>query len=95
MNDRRQRTLVIETCMPLATGKVFAGYTIVRWLGSGAMGEVYLAEHPRLPRQDALKVKSTVPESMWPEIVRKLDADGGTDARTDDEVEEFDPWGGN
>ncbi|MDT5073461.1 MAG: serine/threonine protein kinase, bacterial, partial [Mycobacterium sp.] len=25
-------------------------------LGSGAMGEVYLAEHPRLPRRDALKV---------------------------------------
>ena len=35
---------------------MFAGYTIVRLLGSGGMGEVYLAEHPRLPRQDALKV---------------------------------------
>ncbi len=34
----------------------FAGYTIVRLLGSGGMGEVYLAQHPRLPRQDALKV---------------------------------------
>jgi serine/threonine protein kinase, bacterial len=42
--------------MPLNPGDVFAGYTIVRRLGSGGMGEVYLAQHPRLPRQDALKV---------------------------------------
>jgi len=42
--------------MPLADGEVFADYTILRVLGSGGMGEVYLAEHPRLPRQDALKV---------------------------------------
>jgi serine/threonine protein kinase, bacterial len=42
--------------MPLANGEVFAGYTILRLLGSGGMGEVYLAQHPRLPRRDALKV---------------------------------------
>lgn len=42
--------------MPLAAGETFAGYGIVRLLGCGAMGEVYLAEHPRLPRRDALKV---------------------------------------
>ena len=42
--------------MPLAAGQTFAGYTIVRLLGSGGMGEVYLADHPRLPRHDALKV---------------------------------------
>jgi serine/threonine-protein kinase len=42
--------------MPLGRGQVFAGYTIVRLLGSGGMGEVYLAEHPRLPRPDAIKV---------------------------------------
>ena len=45
--------------MPLGRGQVFAGYTIVRLLGSGGMGEVYLAEHPRLPRHDALKVLPT------------------------------------
>jgi serine/threonine protein kinase, bacterial len=42
--------------MSLNDGDVFAGYTIVRRLGSGGMGEVYLARHPRLPRRDALKV---------------------------------------
>lgn len=44
--------------MSLSAGDVFAGYTIVRLLGSGGMGEVYLAEHPRLPRLDALKILS-------------------------------------
>lgn len=42
--------------MALAAGEVFAGYTIVRQLGGGGMGEVYLGQHPRLPRRDALKV---------------------------------------
>jgi serine/threonine protein kinase len=42
--------------MPLGPGDVFAGYTIVRLLGSGGMGEVHLAQHPRLPRRDALKI---------------------------------------
>ena len=42
--------------MPLDEGSTFAGYTIVRRLGSGGMGEVYLVDHPRLPRRDALKV---------------------------------------
>ncbi len=45
--------------MPLADGQQFAGYTILRTLGTGGMGEVYLAEHPRLPRHDALKVLGT------------------------------------
>jgi len=42
--------------MPLADGQIFAGYTILRTLGAGGMGEVYLVQHPRLPRYDALKV---------------------------------------
>src|SRR5246127_1091702 len=42
--------------MPLASGETFAGYTILRLLGRGEMSEVYLAQHPRLPRRDALKI---------------------------------------
>ena len=44
--------------MPLNNGDIFAGYTIQRLLGAGGMGEVYLVQHPRLPRLDALKILS-------------------------------------
>ncbi|MGH3582327.1 MAG: serine/threonine-protein kinase [Mycobacterium sp.] len=44
--------------MPLGSGEVFAGYTVVRLLGASALGEVYLATHPRLLRQDAIEVLS-------------------------------------
>jgi serine/threonine protein kinase len=42
--------------MPLKNGEVFASFVIQRFLGAGGMGEVYLVQHPRLPRLDALKV---------------------------------------
>jgi serine/threonine protein kinase len=45
--------------MPFNNGEVFAGYVIQRRIGTGGMGEVYLAQHPRLPRQDALKILSS------------------------------------
>ncbi|SOX53675.1 serine/threonine protein kinase [Mycobacterium ahvazicum] len=40
----------------LPEGALFAGFRIIRRLGAGGMGEVYLAQHPRLPRRDALKI---------------------------------------
>src|SRR4051812_23161606 len=40
----------------LRSGARLAGYQIVRELGAGTFGHVYLAKHPRLPRYDALKV---------------------------------------
>lgn len=42
--------------MAMVAGSVFAEYTILKLLGTGGMGKVYLAEHPRLPRHDALKI---------------------------------------
>ncbi|MGE2691485.1 serine/threonine protein kinase [Mycolicibacterium pulveris] len=33
-----------------------AGYRVIRQLGAGGMGQVFLVEHPRLPRRDALKL---------------------------------------
>src|ERR1700752_260627 len=42
--------------MPPAQGDTFAGFAILRQLGAGGMGEVYLVQHPRLPRREALKV---------------------------------------
>ena len=44
--------------MPLVDGATVAGFSIVRLLGCGQIGELYVAEHPRLQRQDALKLVS-------------------------------------
>jgi serine/threonine protein kinase len=41
----------------VTVGEAFAGYTILQLLGSGGMADVYLAQHPRLPRRDALKLR--------------------------------------
>ncbi|MET8873114.1 protein kinase [Nocardia sp. NPDC004604] len=40
----------------LNSGEVFAGFTVERLLGQGGMGSVYLARHPRLGKQTALKL---------------------------------------
>jgi serine/threonine protein kinase, bacterial len=48
-NARTRRSAVADST-------AFAGYAILRSLGSGGMADVYLAKHPRLPRREALKV---------------------------------------
>jgi len=45
--------------MPLNEGDIFDDFVIRRLLGVGGMGEVYLAQHPRLPRLNSLKILST------------------------------------
>ncbi len=40
--------------MPLVMGATAAGFSIVRQLGHEEFGELYVAEHPRLPRQQVL-----------------------------------------
>ena len=44
--------------MPFGNGATFAGHTVLRLLGCGEMGDVYLVQHPRLPHWTALKVLS-------------------------------------
>lgn len=44
--------------MPLRDGARFAGFAIVRLLGWGGSGEVYVVQHPRLPRLQALRILS-------------------------------------
>lgn len=62
--------------MPLTDGAAFVGYTIIRLLGSGGMGEIYLTQHPRLPRRDALKL-----------LPREWSADEGYRARFNREAD--------
>jgi serine/threonine-protein kinase len=71
---------IYDSAMTLEVGQVFAGYTIVRVLGVGGMGAVYLASHPRLPRQDALKVLPadlTVDPEFRARFMREAELAGG------------------
>lgn len=47
--------------MPLNVDETFSVFRIVRLLGSGGAGEVYLAQHPRRPDREVL----TVPPDEW------------------------------
>ena len=63
--------------MALSAGELFAGFTIERLLGAGGMGEVYLAQHPRLPRREALKILRadiSIDESFRQRFIREADS---------------------
>ncbi|WP_069407976.1 protein kinase domain-containing protein [Mycolicibacterium holsaticum] len=66
--------------MPLKIGDTFASYRVLRQLGSGGMGEVYLVQHPRLPREEALKVlrpEFSQNESFRERFIREADLASG------------------
>ncbi|MFJ9365289.1 protein kinase [Nocardia sp. NPDC101769] len=63
---------------------MFAGYRIVRRLGAGGMGTVYLAEHPNLPRLVALKLLNralTDDEDVRARFLREADTAARLDHR--------------
>lgn len=68
--------------MSVQPGDVVAGYTIERELGSGGMGAVFLARHPRLPRYDALKLLNAE-LSTDPTFVRRFEREAELAAQLD------------
>ena len=57
--------------MALQAGQPFGNYRIVRLLGEGGFGEVYLAENPLLERRAAVKVLHTA-LAQDPELVKRF-----------------------
>jgi Serine/threonine protein kinase len=57
--------------MPLQPGHLFGNYRIVRLLGEGGFGEVYLAENPLIERRAAVKVLHTA-LAQDAELVRRF-----------------------
>ena len=49
-------SLILEPKQTLADGQRFAHYKILRQIGSGGMGEVYLAKDTKLDRRVAIKL---------------------------------------
>ncbi|MBL1078805.1 protein kinase [Nocardia sp. 2] len=68
--------------MQLVESDSFAGYTIQGVLGTGGMGTVYLARHPRLPRLIALKLLHTH-ISADPDLRRRFEQESEIAARLD------------
>ncbi|MFB7721489.1 serine/threonine-protein kinase [Nocardia sp. NPDC056100] len=66
----------------LSAGQSFAEYTLDGMLGQGGMGSVYLAHHPRLPRQVALKLLGQE-VSTDPELRKRFEQEANAIARLD------------
>ncbi|WP_240772358.1 serine/threonine-protein kinase [Nocardia sp. CS682] len=66
----------------LGVNESFADYLIEGVLGRGGMGTVYLAQHPRLPRQVALKLLNRE-VSADPELRRRFEQEANVVARLD------------
>ncbi|MFI1912121.1 protein kinase [Nocardia sp. NPDC020380] len=68
--------------MEVVVGESFAGYLIEDVLGRGGMGTVYLARHPRLPRQVAIKLLNRE-VSADPELRARFEREATVIARLD------------
>ncbi|MFJ4652801.1 protein kinase [Nocardia sp. NPDC088792] len=68
--------------MDAVVGESFAGYLIEDVLGRGGMGTVYLARHPRLPRQVAIKLLNRE-VSADPELRARFEREATVIARLD------------
>ncbi len=68
--------------MPEPIGSLISGYRIESVLGSGGMGTVYAARHPRVPRVDALKVLAAE-YSDDPEFQRRFEREADIAADLD------------
>jgi hypothetical protein len=77
-----------DTKVDVRTGMIAAGqlHAMIESLASGTSMADMLVKIDRVIKA----VKSTVPESMWPEIVRKIEEDGETPEPKDDETGFFD-----
>lgn len=62
----------VERAVLFRPGDVFRGYTVVRLLGSGGLGEVYLVRHEMLDVLYALKVLHPDVAERNPEYVRRF-----------------------
>ncbi|NMD57602.1 MULTISPECIES: serine/threonine-protein kinase [Tsukamurella] len=71
----------MRTQLPTSPLHRIGDYSVVRRLGAGGMGEVYLARHPRLPRLDAVKVLRAAASPSAPDALARFDQEAGLMAR--------------
>jgi serine/threonine protein kinase len=69
--ETRRRVVFAGADMAFQPGQLFGNYRIVRLIGEGGFGEVYLVENPLIARRAAVKVLHTA-LAQDPELVRRF-----------------------
>jgi len=57
--NANRRNILLDSDMAVEVGQLFGNYRMVRLLGEGGFGEVYLVENPLIQRRAAVKVLHT------------------------------------